>query len=83
VLELDQWRSIVDALKGRHNWMCLLMGAAVVVSIVFVLVGPVLLVVVYSHQGPVAVEPCKALVQEWSLKPSWVVLVVVKPFVAV
>jgi hypothetical protein len=63
--------------------MCLLTGAAVIVSIVFVLVGPVLLIVAYSHQGPVAVEPCKVLVQEWSLKLSWVVLVVVKPFVAV
>ena len=76
-------RSIVDALKGRHSWMCLLMGAVVVVSIVFVLVGPVRLIVAYSHQGPVAVEPCKVLVQEWSLKLLWVVLVVVKPFVAV
>jgi hypothetical protein len=62
--------------------MCLLMGAAVVLA-VFVLVGPVLLIVAYSHQGPVAVEPCKVLVQEWSLKLLWVVLVVVKPFVAV
>ena len=82
MLKLVQRRSVVDALKGLHCLTCLLMGAAVVLA-VFVLVGPVLLIVAYSHQGPVVVEPCKVLVQEWSLKLLWVVLVVVKPFVAV
>ncbi len=44
--------------------MCLLMGAVVVVLTVFGLAGLVLVLVEGSHQGPVAVEPCKALAQE-------------------
>ena len=43
--------------------MCLLMGAVVVLA-VFGLAGLALVLVEDSHQGPVAVEPCKALAQE-------------------
>ncbi len=64
MLRLDQRRAIVDALKGLHCLMCLLMGAAVVVLTVSGLVGLVLVLVADSHQGPVAVEPCKVLAQE-------------------
>ncbi len=70
MLELDQRRSIVDLLTSRHCLMCLLLGAVVVFLTVPGLVGLVLVLVAVSHQGPVAVEPCKALAQEWSLKPS-------------
>jgi hypothetical protein len=46
--------------------MCLLMVAAVeeIVLTVFGLVGLVLVLVADSHQGPAAVEPCKALAPE-------------------
>ena len=44
--------------------MCLLMGAAVVVLTVLGLVGLVVVLVADSHQGPVAVEPCKASAPE-------------------
>ena len=64
MLELDQRRAIVDALEGRHCLMCLLMGAVVVVLTVSGMVGSVLVLVADSHQGPAAVEPCKALAQE-------------------
>ena len=70
MLKLDQRRSVVDALKGLHCLTCLLMGAAVVVLTVLGLVGLVVVLVADSHQGPVAVEPCKALAPELSLKPS-------------
>ncbi len=43
--------------------MCLLMGAVVVLA-VFGLAGLILVLVEDSHQGPVAVEPCKVLAQE-------------------
>ena len=76
-------RPVVDALLDRHCLMCLLLGAMVVVLTVSGLVGLVLVLVADSHQGPVAVEPCKVLAQGWSLKPSWVVLEVVKLFVVV
>jgi hypothetical protein len=69
VLKLDQRRPIVDALMGRHCLMCLLLEAVVVGLTVSELAGLVPVLVADSHQGPVAVESCKVLEQEWSLKP--------------